>query len=188
MDYPVLSFSSQKDFREWLSANAEKSNGIWLLLYRKDSGVASISHEQALDESLCYGWIDGQAKKKDEKSWFQKFTPRRGKSMWSKRNIEKTEILIRDGKMTKSGFEEIERAKKDGRWDEGYNSPKNFIIPQDFLDALSKDKSAEEFFNALNKANRYAIAWRLQTAKKPETRVRRMKNILEMMKKGEKFY
>ncbi len=187
-DLQIISFKSQKDWASWLAKNHAKSNGVWLRLFKKDSGVASVAYDEALDEALCYGWIDGQLEKHDDKSWLRKFTPRRPQSVWSKRNIEHVNRLIQAGKMKSSGLKEVEAAKADGRWERAYDSPSAMQVPKDFLKELSKDKKAKAFFETLNKANTYAIAWRLQTAKKPETRAKRMKAILEMLTRGEKFH
>ncbi|MDE2590246.1 MAG: YdeI/OmpD-associated family protein, partial [Patescibacteria group bacterium] len=157
-------------------------------IFKKDTGIKSIDYAQALDVALCYGWIDGQKKTHDEKSWLQKFTPRRSKSMWSKRNVEHVARLIKLGKMKPAGLKEVETAKRDGRWEKAYTSPSTMIMPRDFMEELSKNKKAKAFFKTLNKANTYAIGWRLETAKKPETREKRMKSILEMLTKGKKFH
>jgi uncharacterized protein YdeI (YjbR/CyaY-like superfamily) len=183
-----LSFATQKDFLAWLKKHYTKTEGIWLRFFKKGSGIPSIDHAQALDAALCFGWIDGQAKPYDEKSWLQKFTPRRAKSLWSKRNIEHAERLISEKKMRAPGLKEIERAKADGRWIAAYDAFSKASIPEDFLKMLSKNKKALAFFKTLNKTNQYSITWRLQTAVKPETREKRMKAILEMMKEGKKFH
>jgi uncharacterized protein YdeI (YjbR/CyaY-like superfamily) len=187
-DLPVVHFEKAEILNDWLEKNHLDSSGIWLRIFKKNSGVLSINHDQALDEALCFGWIDGQAKSYDEQSYLQKFTPRRARSMWSKRNIEHVKRLENEGRMRPSGIKEAEAAKSDGRWDSSYDSPSNMTIPEDFLNELSKDPLAEGFFNNLNKTNKYAIAWRLQTAKKMETRTKRMKAILEMLSKGKKFH
>ena len=184
----VLSFASSKEWRKWIQANHAKSNGVWLRFFKKDSGEQSVTYSEALEEALCYGWIDGQANKYDTNSYIQKFTPRRPKSIWSKRNTEKAERLIREGKMKKAGMHQVELAKADGRWQQAYDSPKYMKVPEDFLQRLSKNKKAKTFFDRLNKANQYAIAWRLQTAKRPETREKRLKEILVMMSEGKKFH
>jgi uncharacterized protein YdeI (YjbR/CyaY-like superfamily) len=187
-DFPILFFESQYEWRTWLEQNHKAAMGVWLRFYKKGSGITSLNYAGALDEALCYGWIDGQSKSFDEKSYLQKFTPRRAKSIWSKRNIELIARLIKEGKMKPSGLKEAESAKTDGRWDRAYDSPGNLSIPEDFLLKLSENKKALAFFESLNKANTYAITWRLQTAKKPETREKRMKIILEMLSSGEKFH
>ncbi len=186
---PIKSFASSKQWKEWLATNyAIPNNGIWLRIFKKDSGEATITYDEALDEALCFGWIDGQKKAYDEKSWLQKFTPRRSKSIWSKRNKTRVVQLIKEKRMQPSGLKEIETAKKDGRWDKAYDSPSQMGIPADFLAILKKDQQAYEFFKTLNKANTYAIAWRLETAKKPETREKRMQILLKMMKSRQKLH
>jgi uncharacterized protein YdeI (YjbR/CyaY-like superfamily) len=186
-ELPVLSFETADDFNKWLEKNHQGS-GIWLRIFKKKSGVKSINYAIALDEALCFGWIDGQLKTYDEQSFIQRFTPRRKKSIWSKRNIEHVKRLEKEGRMKPAGKKEAEAANSDGRWEAAYDSPSNMGAPQDLLDALSKDSKMEKFFNSLSKTNQYAINWRLQTAKKPETREKRMKLILEMLAKGEKFH
>ncbi|MCG3157745.1 MAG: hypothetical protein DKINENOH_04381 [bacterium] len=187
-DVPILSFKSQRDWANWLAKQHAASNGIWLRFFKKDSGVASVTYAEALDEALCYGWIDGRLDPYDEKSWLRRFTPRRPRSPWSKRNIEHVNRLTAAGRMKPAGLQEAEAAKKDGRWDKAYDPQGAMEMPADFLQALAKDKKAKAFFESLNRANHYAIAWRLQTAKRPETRARRMQAILAMLKKGEKFH
>ncbi len=187
-DVEIISFITQNEFRKWLEKNYNSSFGIWIRFYKKDSGCSSITHGEALDEALCFGWIDGQLNKFDDKSWLQKFTPRRTKSIWSRKNAERVEKLIELGVMEPAGFEEIEAAKADGRWEKAYDSPADMKIPEDFLKRLSKDKKAFNFFQTLNRANLYSIAWRLQTAKKPETREKQIVKIIKMLSKDEKFH
>jgi uncharacterized protein YdeI (YjbR/CyaY-like superfamily) len=187
-DLPIVSFRTPKQWERWLALNHAISTGVWLMFYKKGSGIPSLIHEQALEEALCYGWIDGQLKPKDKDAYLQKFTPRRRQSIWSKRNIDHALRLQIEGKMKASGSKEIEMARADGRWEKAYDSPRLMQIPDDFKKALAKNKKAMVFFQTLNKANLYAIAWRLQTAKKPETREKRMKSILEMLSRGEKFH
>jgi len=188
-DPPIKGFKSSKEWRQWLEKNhATADKGIWLRIYKKDSGEKTVSYNEALDEALCYGWIDGQKKTLDERSWIQKFTPRRARSIWSKRNTARVGELIEEKRMQPSGLKEIEAAKKDGRWEKAYDSPSQMEVPPDFVSELKKNKKAYEFFKTLNKANLYAIAWRLQTAKKPETREKRMQLLLDMIKKGQKLH
>ena len=187
-DHPILSFKTPKAFEKWLEQNSDKFNGIWLRFFKKDTGEKSINYKEALDEALCYGWIDGQLNKFDEKSYIQKFTPRRPKSTWSKKNTEHIERLTALGKMKPAGLAEVEKAKADGRWEKAYDSLSQMQIPDDFMKLLSKNKKAQAFFDSLNKTNRYAIAWRLQTAKKSETREKWMIRILEMLSKNQKFH
>lgn len=187
-EFPIIFFKSQKKWRTWLLKNYSESNGIWLRLYKKNSGMKSINYDQALEEALCFGWIDGQAKSYDEQSYLQKFTPRRKRSIWSKRNTEKVEQFIKEGKMHSSGLAETEAAKADGRWEKAYDSPANVQIPDDFLKELSKNPKALSFFNSLNRTNIFSIVWRLQTAKRAETRMKRMEAIIEMLELGKKFH
>jgi uncharacterized protein YdeI (YjbR/CyaY-like superfamily) len=184
----IISFKTSPEWRKWLSHNRGRQAGIWLRLYKKDSGIPTITHSQALDEALCFGWIDGLGKKLDAQSWILKFTPRRSKSLWSKRNQENVTRLIQEKRMTKYGLAEITAAKKDGRWDAAYDSPKNMIVPEGFITLLSTDKKAEIFFKQLDKANVYAIAWRLQTAKNPQIRQKRMDALFAMLKAGKKLH
>ncbi len=184
----VLTITFPGDWNKWLAENHSDAEGVWLRFYKKDSGIPSMTYQEALDEALCYGWIDGQSKGYDEKSWIQKYTPRRSKSVWSKRNTEHISRLTREGRMKLAGLKQVEAAKSDGRWEKAYDSPKDMTMPEDFLKELSKSKKAKAFFETLNKANTYAIAWRLQTAKKPETRIKRMKEILIMLKNGKRYH
>ena len=184
----TLAFKSSSAFREWLDTNHNKSDGLWLRIFKKSSGKASVTYQEALDHALCYGWIDGQKKPYDEHSWVQKFTPRRAQSAWSKINTERAEHLINAGQMQQAGLEAVGAAKSDGRWQKAYDSQRNSSVPEDFLKALAKSKKAKAFFETLNKSNVYSIVYRLQTAKKSETREKRMRTILEMMNRGEKFH
>lgn len=181
-------FKTPEAWRAWLTKNHSKSDGIKLQFYKKDSGKKSINYAQALDEALCFGWIDSQVNKYDADSYIQRFTPRRTRSMWSKRNREHVARLINEKKMTSAGLKEIELAKTDGRWESAYDSPKNMKVPADFLKELKKNKKAYAFYQTLNKTNIYAIAWRLQTAKKPETREKRFKALLSMLAKENKIH
>jgi uncharacterized protein YdeI (YjbR/CyaY-like superfamily) len=187
-DTPVLLFKTPKAWEVWLNKNHDKFQAIWIKFAKKDSGAVSITYDEALEGALCYGWIDGLINTYDEQYYLTRFTPRKAKSVWSKRNIEIVERLIADKKMQPSGLATIEAAKANGNWENAYDSGASMQMPEDFLEELAKDKKALEFFNSLTRANTYAIAWRLQTAKRPETRQKRMKNILTMLKKGEKFH
>jgi len=186
--YPVKVFADAAKWNAWLLKNHASKPGIWIKFFKKGFKKKSVSRGEALDEALCFGWIDGQSRPFDESSWLQKYTPRRSKSLWSKINREHVVRLIKENRMQPAGLKEIETAKKDGRWDAAYDSPKNMEVPADFLEELKKSKKAFEFYKTLNKANLYAIAWRLQTAKKPETREKRMKVLLEMMKENKKIH
>ena len=187
-DYPILPFEGKKKWADWLAKQHDKSAGVWLKLAKKDSGIPSVTYDEALDIALCYGWIDGQKKGFDDKYWLQKFTPRGSKSIWSKINTEKAERLIANGEMKPAGLKAIEAAKQDGRWAAAYSSQKNMAVPGDFQAALGKNKKAKAFFAMLNSANRYAILWRIQTAKKAEARAKWIQKFVEMLEKGEKLY
>lgn len=185
---PTIAFETSETFETWLAAHFDNSNGLWLKIFKKNSGEKTITYAEALDVALCYGWIDGQKQAFDEQAWLQKFCPRREKSIWSKINIGHVERLINEGRMKPAGLKAVEKAKADGRWEKAYDSPSNMTIPEDFLQALSKNKKAEAFFMGLNKTNLFSIGFRLQTAKKQETREKRMKEIIEMLARGEKFH
>jgi uncharacterized protein YdeI (YjbR/CyaY-like superfamily) len=184
----ILVFQTSADFRQWLAKNHRQSDGIWLRIYKKDSSIATVTYAEALDQSLCFGWIDGQKKLYDKQSWLQKFTPRRAKSGWSKKNTQHAERLIKSGAMTSAGLKEVNTAKADGRWKNAYDSFSNARVPDDFLEAVAKNKRAKAFFETLNKTNLYSIAYRLQTAKKPETREKRTRAIVQQLARGEKFH
>jgi len=184
----ILAFASQREWELWLGKNGRRPEGIWLRFYKKASGIPSISYEDALDGALCYGWIDGQLKPYDAHSWLRKFTPRRPKSPWSKRNIEHVQRLMKAGRMRMAGINEADAAKADGRWHKAYDPGSTMTLPEDFLERLSQNKKARAFFETLNRANTYAIGWRLQSAKRPETRETRMKEILAMLARGEKLH
>ena len=187
-DLPIQHFANKKKWTDWLAKQHDKSAGIWLKLAKKDSGIASVTYDEALESALCYGWIDGQKKGFDDIYWLQKFTPRGPKSIWSKINTEKAERLIASGEMKPAGRKAIEAAKQDGRWDAAYASQKNISVPEDFQAALDKNKIAKDFFATLKSAERYSFLFRIQTAKKAETRARRIQQFIEMLEKNEKFH
>lgn len=184
----ILHFKSSAEFRRWLEKNQAGPDGIWLRIFKKGTDVKSLTYAEALDQALCYGWIDGQKKSCDGLSWLQKFAPRRPRSSWSKINTGHVERLIKTGAMTPAGLEAVEAAKADGRWEAAYASPRNARPPADFLKQLDENKKAKAFFGSLNRANVYAIVYRLQTAKRPEIRKKRMEMILAMMEQGKRFH
>src|SRR5260370_7295822 len=167
---PVRLFKSKQDWATWLEKNYGKSAGLWLRLAKKDSGLRAVSYKEALDVALCYGWIDEQKRPKNEKTWLQRFVPRSNKSIWSKINREKALALIATGEMKAAGLEAIENAKKNGRWDAAYDSPSGATVPSDFEAALDGNTRAKAFFETLDRANRYAVLWRIQTVKNAATR------------------
>ena len=187
-DLPILPFENKKKWADWLARQHAKSTGVWLKLAKKSSGIGSVMYEEALDVALCYGWIDGQKGSFDEQYWLQKFTPRGPKSIWSKINTEKAEKLIAAGEMKPAGLKAIEAAKNDGRWAAAYASQKNISIPEDFQAALDKNKKAKAFFATLKSAERYSFLFRIQTAKKAETRAKRIQQFVEMLERNEKIH
>lgn len=185
---PVMEFRQKSSWTRWLEKNHDKSAGIWLRLAKKGSGLTSVSRAEALDAALCYGWIDGQARSEGELTWLQKFTPRGKRSIWSKVNRAKVQNLIDNGEMHAAGLGEVERAKKDGRWEAAYDSPRTMAVPDDLAVALDANQKAKSFFEKLDSRNRYAVLFRIHTAKKPETRAKRIEQFVEMMSRGEKLH
>jgi len=187
-DYEIIPFEDSAAWRRWLERNYGNVNGVWLRIYKKASGIPTVNYAEALDEALCYGWIDGQKKSYDELSFLQKFTPRRPRSMWSKRNIEHISRLTDANLMAPAGLLEVEKAQADGRWAAAYDAPSTMQAPDYFLKELSEHPTAEAFYNGLNKTNKYAFAWRLQTAKTDTTRLQRTEKFIAMLKAGETFH
>jgi uncharacterized protein YdeI (YjbR/CyaY-like superfamily) len=184
----IVAMATPVEWESWLAEHNQSSDGVWLRIFKKSSGEQTISYAEALDGALCHGWIDSQKLPYDARSWLQRFGPRRSKSLWSKRNRGHVERLTRLGKMRPAGLAEVEKAKQEGRWEAAYDSPASAKLPGEFVEQLSRNKKAKAFFDTLNRANRYSIAWRLQTAKKPETLKKRAKAIIEMLARGEKFH
>jgi uncharacterized protein YdeI (YjbR/CyaY-like superfamily) len=187
-ELPTRAFATARAFGDWLAGNHASSRGIWLKLAKKKSGTASITYAEAVEVALAWGWIDGQGQRGDETSWLQKFTPRRAKSVWSKVNREKALALIEAGAMQPPGLAEVERAKRDGRWDAAYDPPSRATVPDDLQAALAKNARAAAFFRKLDARNRYAVLWRVQTAKKSETRQKRIAAFVAMLARGEKVH
>ncbi len=187
-DLPILLFTSQGEWEAWLQEHHAASRGVWLRHAKKASGLQSVSYAEALDIALCYGWIDGQKKSYDESSWLQKWTPRGLKSIWSKVNREKIQQLTERGRMQPAGIAAVEAAKQDGRWDAAYDSPSQAMVPDDFQAALDRHPQASAFFATLNSQNRYGILWRIQTAKKRETRAKRIQQFIELLERHETLY
>ena len=185
---PIHDFESQREWEKWLDKNHGTSSGIWLRIARTASGIESVTYAEAVESALCYGWIDGHKRPHSDTAWLQRFTPRRPRSMWSQINREKALALIEAGRMKAPGLEEVERAKADGRWDAAYGSPSALTTDPDFQKALNKSPRAKKFFKTISAANRYAILWRIQTAKKPETRERRIREYVAKLEKGETLH
>ena len=186
--FPVRLFKSKQDWAAWLEKNHRKGTGVWLRLAKKESGLRSVSYKEALEVALCYGWIDGQKRPESEQTWLQRFLSRSSKSIWSKINREKALALIASGEMQAAGLEAIENAKKNGRWDAAYDSPSGATVPSDFQAALDANPGAAAFFKTLDRANRYAVLWRIQTVKKVETRSREIEQFISMLEREEKIH
>jgi uncharacterized protein YdeI (YjbR/CyaY-like superfamily) len=172
----------------WLAKHHAFATGALVMITKQGGGPPALSYAQALDLALAWGWIDGQKWAHDDRAWLQRFTPRRPRSTWSKINRDKAEALIRAGKMQPPGLHEVERARQDGRWDAAYDSARTSQIPDDLARALASNKAAAAFFETLDGANRYAILYRVQTAKKPETRAARIAKFVAMLARGETLH
>jgi uncharacterized protein YdeI (YjbR/CyaY-like superfamily) len=183
-EQPVVSFASAAEMEGWLAGHGERSDGIWLKFAKKDSGIQSVSYAEAVEVALCHGWIDGQAKRLDESHYLQRFTPRRARSRWSRINREKAEALIAEGRMRPGGLREVERAKDDGRWEQAYDPPATATVPDDFRQALDAEPAAREFFASLGATKRYSFLYRIQDAKRPETRAKRIAEYVELLRAG----
>ena len=180
-DLPVLAFGSPQSWRDWLAANHQASSGLWLKIARKGTDTPTVSYAEAIDGALCYGWIDGQKGKLDDDYWLQRFTPRKSRSRWSKINREKAERLIAEGLMQPAGLREVEAARADGRWDAAYEGQATAAVPPDLARELDLNPVAKEFFATLSSANRYAILYRIQDAKRPQTRASRIAKYVAML-------
>jgi uncharacterized protein YdeI (YjbR/CyaY-like superfamily) len=185
---PVASFESTDAWDAWLTAHAADSPGLWLKIAKKGSGGRSISYSDALDVALCHGWIDGQKGRLDDEYWLQRFTPRKPGSKWSKINTERAAALIESGRMRPSGLREVERAQGDGRWEQAYESQSRVTVPEDLARALAANQRARAFFATLDSRNRYAILYRIGTAKRPETRAKRIDAFVAMLSEHKKIY
>jgi uncharacterized protein YdeI (YjbR/CyaY-like superfamily) len=185
---PVLALATKKAWLTWLEKHHATSSGVWLQIAKIGARKKSIARADALDVALCYGWIDGQAKSLDEDAYLQKFTPRRPGSIWSKINCDKVAVLIERGEMRPAGVAAIEQAKKNGRWDAAYAGPRTIVVPDDLQAALDGNDKAAAFFPTLSSRNRYAILFRIQTAKQAETRAKRIEQFVRMLAQHETIY
>jgi uncharacterized protein YdeI (YjbR/CyaY-like superfamily) len=181
-----LVLSDAAAWRAWLAEHHADSDGVWLLTAKK--GVPGVSRDEALEEALCHGWIDGQARSRDDATYLQRYTPRRPRSMWSQRNVKIVERLTAEGRMHPAGLAEVERAKADGRWDAAYAGSAKIEVPDDLAAALDAEPAARAMFETLNRQNRYSVLYRVTTAKKPETRQRRIEKYVAMLARGETIY
>ena len=188
-ELPVEQFADAAAWERWLERHPE-SAGVWLKIAKKDAGIPSVTYPEALDVALCHGWIDGQKKGFDAEFFLQRFTPRRARSTWSKINVAKIDVLTAAGRMRPAGQREVEAAKADGRWDAAYDGAKSMEVPPELAKALAlaKHRKAKTFFDTLDKTNRYAVCWRVQTAVKPETKQARVEKLVAMLARGEKIH
>jgi uncharacterized protein YdeI (YjbR/CyaY-like superfamily) len=181
---PTLAFANKAAWAKWLDKHHAASAGVWVRLAKKTSGLKSLNHEEGVEVALCYGWIDGQGKGDGATHWLQRFTPRSKRSLWSKRNTERAVALIEAGRMKPAGLAEIERAKKDGRWEAAYDSPSRISVPADLQAALSRNSRARRFFESLDSRNRYAVLFRIHTVRTAATRARRIREFVAMLERG----
>jgi uncharacterized protein YdeI (YjbR/CyaY-like superfamily) len=187
-DLPVVRFADAGAFEAWLEAEHAAAAGLWIAIAKKGTGVASVTHQEALDIAICFGWIDGQRRAHDETCFLQRFTPRRRRSPWSKINREKVQALTAAGRMRPAGQAEVDRARADGRWAAAYAGQRSATVPADLQKELDADPEAAAFFATLSSQNRYALLYRLGDAKKPETRARRLAKFVAMLRARETFY
>jgi len=187
-DLPVLAFAATRAWSKWLEAHHASTRGLWLKIAKKGAGATSVTYAEALDAALAWGWIDGQKGSLNDVWWLQRFTPRTAKSPWSKINRAKAEALIAAGTMEIPGFAEVERAKRDGRWERAYDGSRSSKVPADLVAAFARNARARKFFDTLDGANRYAILCRVQTAKRPETRAERIKRFVALCTRHETIH
>ena len=185
---PVMTFESTDAWDAWLAAHHADSPGLWLKIAKKGAAGRTVSYSDALDVALCHGWIDGQKGRHDDEYWLQRFTPRKPGSNWSKINTERAAALIASGRMRPAGLREVERAQADGRWEQAYESQSRVTVPEDLARALAANERARAFFATLDSANRYAILYRIGTAKKPETRAKRIDTFVAMLSEHKKIH
>jgi uncharacterized protein YdeI (YjbR/CyaY-like superfamily) len=184
----VLTFASDTEWEAWLEEHHATSDGVWVRIAKKGSGIPTVAYPEVLDTALCFGWIDGRREALDDRYFRQRFTPRRARSRWSQINRDKAEALIRSGRMRPAGLAEVQRAKADGRWEAAYGGQRAMTVPDDLQAELDARPEAAAFFAELSSQNRYAILYRLHDAKRPETRARRLAKFVAMLEAGETIY
>lgn len=187
-DLPIIAFDSEREWQEWLEANHATSPGVWMKIAKKASGVQTASYPAVLDTAICFGWIDGQRRALDTRYFLQRFTPRRPRSKWSRVNREKATKLVEEGRMRPAGLAEVQRAREDGRWDAAYEAQSRATVPDDLQRALDCNPKAQAFFATLDSQNRYAVLYRIQDARRAQTRARRIEQFVAMLNAGEKVY
>lgn len=182
---PIQLFEDASAWEAWLEANHNTvPTGLWLKISKKASGIASVTYDEALDAALCFGWIDGQRKTHDAQHFIQRFTPRRARSMWSKRNVDKVAVLVERGRMRPAGLVQVEEAKRDGRWERAYSGSSVMEVPEDFRVALERDVKAKAFFEGLGKTKRYSFLWRIASVKREETRRKKIAQFVGLLAEG----
>ena|SRR5487761_56274 len=187
-DLPRLAFGGWQEWEDWLAGQHQSSPGLWLKIAKKGAGSSTVSYAEAIDCALCFGWIDGQKGKLDDEYWLQRFTPRKPRSKWSKINREKAERLMTEGRMRPAGLAQVEAARADGRWEAAYEGQATATVPPDLAAELDRNPAAREFFGTLTGVNRYAILYRIQDAKRPETRARRIATFVAMLAEHKTIY
>lgn len=187
-ELPRLAFASDVEWEAWLERNHEQASGVWIEIAKKDSGVESVRYPEVLDTALCFGWIDGRRERLDEVRFLQRFTPRRPRSRWSRINREKAQQLIRDGRMRQAGHAEVQAAQADGRWQAAYAGQSSARVPDDLQRELDARPPAAAFFASLSSQNRYAILYRLDQAKRADTRARRLRQFVAMLESEETLH
>jgi uncharacterized protein YdeI (YjbR/CyaY-like superfamily) len=185
---PVVQFTDAAVWERWLEQHAEDSDGVWLKIAKKATGLPTVTHAEALEAALCFGWIDGQRAGHDERFFLQRFTPRKARSKWSQINREKAQELIEQGRMRSPGMRQVQAAQADGRWEAAYEPQSRASVPEDLQRALDRNPQARAFFETLRGQNRYAVIYRVQDAKRPETRARRIATFVEMLGEGKTLY
>ena len=184
-DIDATLFRNARAFESWLKKNHAKSDGLWLRIAKRSADEPSVTYPEAVEIALCWGWIDGQKKGLDDQHFLQRFTPRRARSIWSKINCDKVAKLVEAGRMQPAGHAQVEAAKADGRWAQAYDGARTATMPEDLQAALDASPEAKAFFATINASNRYAVLWRVQTAVKPETRAKRIAQLVDMLARGE---
>lgn len=184
----ILAFPALADWERWLETEAEQSAGVWLKIAKKGADSPTVTYAEALGAALCFGWIDGQRAAHDASHWLQRFTPRNPRSRWSQLNVERAQELIEQGRMRPAGLRQVEAARSDGRWEAAYESQSRATVPPDFGRELDRSPKARALFETLNGANRYAFIYRINSAKRPETRAARIARFVEMLEQGRTFY
>ena len=187
-DLPVMAFPDQAAFEAWLEAEGATAPGVYVKLAKKGAGVASVTYAEIVESALCFGWIDGRANRIDDQFYVQRMTPRRPKSVWSKKNVDAVEALTEAGRMRPAGLAAVEAARADGRWERAYAGSATITVPDDFAEALAAEPAAQKEFETLDGANRYAVLWRVHTANTPATRAKRIATLVQMLAEGRRIH